>query len=333
MTEPTRPVPRSRHTASTRAIESAPDVGDVSRPSVNAWITRSGTFRSAASAISAFRCSSEECTPPVDTRPIRCTRSDPRSAARSVSFRASEPSRTAASMRARSWGTIAPAPRLRWPTSELPICPSGRPTASPLAVRVVCGCSAHSRSNTGVSASATALPGPSGARPSRRARRGRRPTPSCARRDLDDRTEVAGVEARAADERAVDVREREQLGRVVGLERAAVEDPHRSGGVRVEPGHQRADERDRLLRLLRRRDLAGADRPYRLVRDDDLGQPSGGDQLEPLLHLVAQLALGLAALALGLGLADAQDRGEPGLERLRNLQLQRAVGLVEVLAP
>ena len=35
------------------------------------------------------------------------------------------------------------------PTSELPICPSGRPTASPDAFSVVCGYSRQSRSNTG----------------------------------------------------------------------------------------------------------------------------------------------------------------------------------------
>ena len=32
-----------------------------------------------------------------------------------------------------------PAPIVRWPTSELPICPSGRPTARPQAVSCVCG--------------------------------------------------------------------------------------------------------------------------------------------------------------------------------------------------
>ena len=31
-------------------------------------------------------------------------------------------------------GTTAPAPSVRWPTSELPICPSGKPTLAPLAL-------------------------------------------------------------------------------------------------------------------------------------------------------------------------------------------------------
>ena len=42
-----------------------------------------------------------------------------------------EPSAMAALMRGRSWSTRNPAPRLRWPTSLLPIWPAGRPTASP----------------------------------------------------------------------------------------------------------------------------------------------------------------------------------------------------------
>ena len=43
-------------------------------------------------------------------------------------------------------------------------------------------------------------------------------------RGLDDRREVVGVEAGAADQGAVDVRLGHQLGRVAGLDRAAVED-------------------------------------------------------------------------------------------------------------
>ena len=46
---------------------------------------------------------------------------------------------------------------------------------------------------------------------------------------------------------------------------------------------------------------------------------SSGTLLEALLDLVAQLALGVAALALLLGLADAEDRLEPGVERRGDL--------------
>src|SRR3954465_10125009 len=53
----------------------------------------------------------------------------------------------------------------RWPTSELPIWPSGKPTASPDASTVVRGFSSQSRSMVGVWASEIALAGPGGAQP------------------------------------------------------------------------------------------------------------------------------------------------------------------------
>src|SRR4029453_6988232 len=48
---------------------------------------------------------------------------------------------------------------LRWPTSELPICPPGRPTARSEASIVVCGHDARSRSQLDFVASAIALSG------------------------------------------------------------------------------------------------------------------------------------------------------------------------------
>ena len=80
-------------------------------------------------------------------------------------FTAIDPSRQARLMRVSSWNTTRPAPMFKCPTSELPICPSGRPTASPEAARRVVGASANRRSSTGVAASEMALPGPGSARP------------------------------------------------------------------------------------------------------------------------------------------------------------------------
>ncbi len=121
--------------------------------------------------------------------------------------------------------------------------------------------------------------------------------------------------------------------RVVGLDAAAVQHPRALRLLARAVGDQRADERDRLLGLLGGRDLAGPDRPDRLVRDHDLAEPLGLDPGQILLDLVAELALGVAGLALLLGLADAQDRHEAGRERRRDLQLERPVGLAEQLAP
>ena len=62
--------------ASARAPRRRPgaEVGSVSRPSVNACTTRSGTPSCAASSISASMWVQPECTPPSETRPIRCRR-------------------------------------------------------------------------------------------------------------------------------------------------------------------------------------------------------------------------------------------------------------------
>src|ERR1041385_4382747 len=74
----------------------------------------------------------------------------------------------ACEMRTMSCGTTRPAPRFRWPTSLLPICPSGSPTASPDAWGGVRGPRLHRRCQTGVAPSSTALP----------TRPGRKPQPS-----------------------------------------------------------------------------------------------------------------------------------------------------------
>ena len=59
-----------------------------------------------------------------------------------------------------------------------------------------------------------------------------------------------------------------------------------------------------------RRGLAGADRPHRLVGDDELLV-----RLRATATCRREHVLGLPRLALGLGLADAGDHHEPGLER------------------
>src|SRR5690242_6689921 len=249
-----RPAPASCVQASTWARKSLAWCGETSRPSVNAWITRSWTPASAAIEISAFRWRSLECTPPSEASPIRCTRGASSSAACSTSLAASEPSWTASSIRARSCLTIAPAPRLRWPTSELPIWPSGSPTSRPWAESWVCGYCPQRRSKTGVWASEIALPGPGSARPqpsrmtsaSEGTNGVRTLRPSCG---LDDRGEVLGVQRGAADEGAVDVGQGEQLGGVVGLDRTAVEDPDSVGGGAA-PAQHVADEGAHLLGLL-----------------------------------------------------------------------------------
>src|SRR6266480_3875747 len=114
-----------------------------------------GTPAFRPSLTAASRCLSRACTPPVPIRPMTC-KVPPR---RRVSFTSS----TSAGIRKNS-----PAPRFRWPTSLLPICPSGRPTASPDASSNVRVARSHRRCQTGVRPSSMALP----------SRPGRNPQPS-----------------------------------------------------------------------------------------------------------------------------------------------------------
>ena len=119
-----------------------------------------------------------------------------------------------------------------------------------------------------------------------------------------NRCEGVGLERRATDEGAVDRRLREELGGVLGLDRAAVE--HRQ----VE---QALDEAVRLLGQRGRGGLAGADRPDRLVCDHELLVRARRER--DRLDLDLQDELGVAGLALLERLADAGDHGKTGLER------------------
>ncbi|MNT77297.1 hypothetical protein D3C72_2163950 [compost metagenome] len=70
-------------------------------------------------------------------------------AAQMVGFSKNSPSRIDLVTRVKSWYTTRPAPRFMWPTSELPIWPSGRPTSMPLPEIRPLGTVAHKRSSTG----------------------------------------------------------------------------------------------------------------------------------------------------------------------------------------
>src|SRR5256886_10301601 len=82
--------------------------------------------------------------------------------------RKNSPDSLAWRLRAMPCGRTRPAPRFRCPPSLLPICPSGRPTASPDAASNVRGAFAQRRCQMGVRPSSTALP----------SRPGRKPQPS-----------------------------------------------------------------------------------------------------------------------------------------------------------
>ena len=206
-------------------------------------------------------------------------------------------------MRTRSCATTRPAPRLRWPTSELPICPSGSPTARPAALSVVCGQRAQSASKTGVRASSHGVARPRGraaeaVEHDERRRCGHQPA-SAARAIA---AKLARIEARTAHERAVDVGLRQQGGGVVGLDRAAVEDAH---GSRRTPRRSAQTAAPRMnacasCAISGVAVFARADRPDGLVGDRDLQHVRRVDAGEAAVELGAETRLGRAAVALGL---------------------------------
>src|SRR5471032_1523978 len=78
-------------------------------------------------------------------------------AAQMAGFSKNSPSRIDLVTRVKSWYTTRPAPRFMWPTSELPIWPSGRPTSIPEPEINQLGTVAVRRSSTGFLAEYTAL--------------------------------------------------------------------------------------------------------------------------------------------------------------------------------
>jgi hypothetical protein len=96
-------------------------------------------------------------------------------------------------------------------------------------------------------------------------------------------------------------------------------------------GELRAQHRVHLLRLLGRGGLAGADRPDRFVRDDDLADAVAVD-VDDGGQLALHHFLGLPGFALGQRLADADDRRDAVRQRRLGLLGHQRVALAVVLA-
>jgi hypothetical protein len=85
-----------------------------------------------------------------------------------------------------------------------------------------------------------------------------------------------------------------------------------------------------LLGLLRRGHLAGADRPDRLVGDDDAVAASSLPTPSSARSVWVWTTLSVVpGLALGQGLADAEDRPQLVLERRQDLEIDEGVGLAK----
>src|SRR5215470_3098351 len=154
------------------------------------------------------------------------------------------------------------------------------------------------------------------------------------RRLLHDGHETLRVEARPADERAVDLTLRQQRLHVVGLHAAAVQNPRTLGDflgreLRQEPAHVPVD----LGRLLRRGVHSGPDGPHRLVRDDDAGDGGRVQPGQACAQLTFDRRKRQALASLLRRLADAEHRSETERERAVHLLVDQLVGLAHLSPP
>ena len=88
-----------------------------------------------------------------------------------------------------------------------------------------------------------------------------------------------------------------------------------------------------LLRLARCGRLARADGPDGLIGDDDGLEIPGADALQPALDLPGNDVHRLAALPFSQGLADAEDRENPGFQGCLDFFVDAGVCLPEILPP
>src|SRR6266850_2598489 len=156
-----------------------------------------------------------------------------------------------------------------------------------------------------------------------------RPPPSL---KLHDAGEDRGIEARAADERAIDVGLRHEGIDIIRLDAAAVEEAdalrRRRRGAAADLA---ADGIVDLLRLSGRGGAAGADRPHRLVGDDAGGELLGADVGEGRVDLPGNDGAGRLRLTLLERLADADDRNESGGQHGVDTPIDGLVRLAEEL--
>src|SRR5437879_1611133 len=127
-------------------------------------------------------------------------------------------------------------------------------------------------------------------------------SPELSPRRSADRDEVLRRERGPADQAAVDVGHREQLGGVVWLDAAAVQDRHVRGQCPVARSEPLADECVHVLSLLRRGVPSGADCPDRFVSEHGAGQRGDPCGAEHRIELATHHGFALTALALLQGL-------------------------------
>src|SRR5262249_24548996 len=102
----------------------------------------------------------------------------------------------------------------------------------------------------------------------------------------------------------------------------------RAGGFLAEaPGDFAANKGMSMLRLLRRGIPTGADRPERLVSDDDLGHGRGIQPVQAARELSLEHPLGSMLLALLERFPDQEDDAESGGQGCLDLAVDKGIAL------
>jgi hypothetical protein len=150
---------------------------------------------------------------------------------------------------------------------------------------------------------------------------------------MDDSGEGFGIEAGAADQGAVDFFFGHQRLGIFGLDGTAVKNSEIAGELLAKgTGGFAANQAVGLAGELGRRRFAGADRPHRLVRDDQPGSFLGRDFVEGAVALAAENIFGEAGFAFLQNFADADDWCQSGFEHGFQAKVDGVIGFGEILA-
>src|SRR5215510_4028939 len=149
--------------------------------------------------------------------------------------------------------------------------------------------------------------------------------------DARDCQELVRLEARAAHQRSVDVGDAHEFRGIGGLHGAAVENADPASRLTVARGELPADEAVHLGDVRRRRREPAADRPDRLIGDDQIF--GGGAVRQRAVELRPHHGERAAGLAFAAGLPDADNGREPGTAGGQRLLAHVGIGLPVVAAP
>ena len=150
----------------------------------------------------------------------------------------------------------------------------------------------------------------------------------------DDLRKASRIQARTADQRAVDILLAHQFLCVVGLNASAVLDSNPVSCSSIgEPGQHRTNKRVRLLGLGRRGGSSGSNGPTRLISQDEFGKILLRYSFQTFTHLPLQNLLHLIAVPFVERFAHAKNGTKTGIQRRSHLTINDLVCFAEQRPP